>query len=102
HLTYREFLSWIPEVTYLASCKLAPFNASGLMQLDLGIAFSLIDMLLGGEGAGEPPAREITEIEEQVLETAMRIICRELQSAWQALALEFQFEQRQQPGQAQQ
>ena len=32
----------------------------------------------------------------------MRIICRELQSAWHALALEFQFEQRQKPGQAQQ
>jgi flagellar motor switch protein FliM len=58
--------------------------------------------LLGGEGAGQPPSREITEIEEQVLETIMRIICRELQAAWQALSLEFQFEQRQQLGQVQQ
>ena len=102
HLTYREFLGGIPEVTYLASCKLAPFSARGLIQLDLAIAFPLIDVLLGGEGTGKPPTREITEIEEQILETVMRIICRELQTAWQALALEFQFEQRQQPGQVQQ
>jgi flagellar motor switch protein FliM len=51
------------------------------MQLDLAIAFPLIDVRLGGEGAGQPPSREITEIEEQVIETVMRIICRELQSA---------------------
>src|SRR5579872_7563329 len=56
-------------VNYLASCKLSPFNATGLIQLDLGIAFALIDMLLGGEGGGPPPSRDITEIEEQVAET---------------------------------
>ena len=88
-------------VNYLASCKLAPFSARGLIQLDLGVSFALIDVLLGGEGGGQPPAREITEIEDQVLETVMRIMCRELQTAWHALALEFQFEQRQQPAQVQ-
>ncbi|PYV65509.1 MAG: hypothetical protein DMG95_01465 [Acidobacteria bacterium] len=88
-------------VNYLASCRLAPFGARGLIQLDLGVSFALIDVLLGGEGGGQPPAREITEIEDQVIETVMRIICRELQTAWQALSLEFHFEQRQQPAQVQ-
>src|SRR5581483_2632917 len=49
-------------VNYLASCKLEPFNASALIQLDLAIAFPLIDLLLGGEGTAAPPARNITEI----------------------------------------
>lgn len=89
-------------VNYLASCKVLPFNASGLIQLDMGITFALIDVLLGGEGASQPPSRDITEIEEQVAETAMRIIFRELQIAWQALAVEFQFEERKQTGEAQQ
>jgi flagellar motor switch protein FliM len=56
----------------------------------------------GGEGTGTLPSREITEIEEQVLETVMHIICRELQTAWQALSLEFQFVERQALGQVQQ
>lgn len=102
HLTCVEFLSGIPELTYLASCKVLPFNASGLIQLDMGITFALIDVLLGGEGASQPPSRDITEIEEQVAETALRIIFRELQIAWQALAVEFQFEERKQTGEAQQ
>ncbi len=101
HLTYGEFLQRIPEVTYLASARLLPMGAVALLQLDLAVAFPLIDVLLGGEGKGTPPDREITEIEEQILETVMTIICRELQKAWQALSLQFQFEMRQRPDQVQ-
>ena len=101
HLTYREFLGGVPERSYLGSCKLVPFGANALVQMDLAVAFPLIDVLLGGEGVGQPPSREITEIEEQILETVMRIICREMQTAWAPLALEFQFEQRQQAGRLQ-
>jgi len=95
HLTYGEFLTRVPEVTYLATCKLLPVEAAALLQLDLAVAFPLIDVLLGGEGKGASPERQITGIEEQILETVMRIICRELQSAWQILALQFEFEGRQ-------
>lgn len=102
HLTYGEFLQSIPEVTYLASFKLMPVEFSLLLQLDLAIAYPLIDLLLGGEGKGATPERGITEIEEQVLETVMHIIGRELQSAWHALSLEFKFERRQHPGQVEQ
>jgi flagellar motor switch protein FliM len=99
YLSYGEFLQSIPEVTYLASCKMMPVGVSVLMQLDLSVAYPLIDVLLGGEGKGEAPARGITEIEELILETVMHIICRELHSAWQALSFDLQFEHRQHPGQ---
>ncbi len=95
HLTYREFLQRLPEKTYLASCDLAPVGAVAILQLDLAVAFPVIDLLLGGEGKGGDLGREITEIEVQVLESIMRIICRELQTAWQAIALEFKLGQRQ-------
>ena len=101
HLSYREYVSSVAEGTYLASFRLAPFGARGLIQLDLRVSFALIDVLLGGEGQGQPPSREITEIEDQVLETVMRIICRELQTAWSALQLEYHFEQREKTTQVQ-
>lgn len=94
HLTYGEFLRRIPELTYLASIQLQPVGAIGVLQLDLSAAFPLIDVLLGGEGKGALPERQITEIEEQIVETVVRIICRELQKAWQVLALQFEFDQR--------
>lgn len=98
HLTYGEFLGRVPEVTYLATCKLMPVGAAALMQMELGAAFPLIDVLLGGKGLGAAPERQVTGIEEQILETIMRMICRELQNTWTLLALEFSFEQRRQPG----
>jgi flagellar motor switch protein FliM len=96
HLTYREFLQRVPEKNYLAYCDLAPVGAMSVLQLDLAICFPIIDVMLGGEGKGGEMTRDITEIEEQVLEGIVRIICRELQTSWQAISLEFNFGARQQ------
>ena len=100
HLTYREFLERIPETTYLASCKLEPMGVTGALQLDLKVAFPIIDLLLGGEGKGVAATREITEIEEQIVESVARIICRELGTAWQAVDLEVVFDKRVEPAEA--
>jgi len=94
HLSFREFLQSLPETTYLASCRLDPMEGNAILQLDLKVAFPMIDLLLGGEGKGIAATREITEIEEQILDSVARIMCRELAVAWQALTLEFAFEQR--------
>jgi flagellar motor switch protein FliM len=94
HLTYREFLQRIPETTYLASCRLDPMGVNAVLQLDLKVAFPIIDLLLGGAGKTLAETREITEIEEQLLDSVARIICRELGASWQALALKAEFEER--------
>src|SRR5271165_5060382 len=96
HLTYREFLDRVPEKTYLASIDLDPVDATAVLQLDLAIAFPIIDVMLGGEGKNSEITRDVTEIEAQVLEGVVRIMCRELQNNWQAIALEFNFGSRQQ------
>ena len=96
HLTYREFLQRVPEKTYLASIELAPIGAAAVLQLDLAIVFPIIDVMLGGEGKSTEITRDITEIEEQVLEGVIRIVCRALQTSWQAISLQFNFGARQQ------
>jgi flagellar motor switch protein FliM len=96
HLTYREFLQRVPEKTYLASCDLAPVGATAVLQLDLAVAFPIIDLMLGGEGTHSEATRDLTEIEEQVLEGIIHIMLRELQNSWSAIALEFNFGARQQ------
>jgi flagellar motor switch protein FliM len=94
HLTYREFLERIPETTYLAACKLEPMGVNGALQLDLKVLFPIIDLLLGGEGKSLAETREITEIEEEIVESVARIVCRDLGTAWQAVNLEVDFEKR--------
>jgi len=101
HLSFREFLSRVPETTYLASCRLDPMGVNGALQLDLKVAFPIIDLLLGGQGAGTSTTRDITDIEEQILESVAAIICRELGAAWQAIELVVSFEERLETAEAQ-
>ncbi len=94
-LSYREFLARVPDVTYYASFHLQPSDCSGVLQLDLSLAFPVIDLLLGGQGRIDTPNREVSEIEELILEGVGNIICRELATVWQPLGVETEFDQRQ-------
>lgn len=99
---YNECLSRLPETNYLASISIRPMGVDALLQMDPALAFPMIDLVLGGEGKGEVEMRPITEIEEQILESVVRLLCRQLQESWQpVLELEMQFDRRQMPAQVQ-
>jgi flagellar motor switch protein FliM len=93
-IQFNEFLLRIPEVSYVASVRLEPLGALSVLQLDLGLAPPIIDLLLGGEGK-DGPLRELTDIEESILGSVVEIICRELTAAWQTVGLSFSFDRRQ-------
>jgi flagellar motor switch protein FliM len=94
-LSYGEFLQRIPEVTYLVSMTLRPVGVSAAIEIDPPLAFPIIDLLLGGPGRSEAAVREITEIEEQILESVVKIIGRELETTWHSvLEVQFSFDQR--------
>jgi flagellar motor switch protein FliM len=94
-LTFSEIVSRLPDLTYLCSMRMQPIEAVGLLQMDLGVAFPIMDLVLGGPGTGTIELRDLTEIEEQILESVMRILTRELQAAWApVLQVEIEFEAR--------
>ncbi len=93
HLSYVEFLATIPAIAYFAGCTVTGGQAAALL-LELPISLVLVDLLLGGEGACLSVEREMTDIEGQIVENAVQMVCRELQKAWQGFALEIRFEQR--------
>ncbi len=95
-IAFSEFLARLPyDLTYLASIDVIPLEATALVQMDLSLAFPVIDLVLGGLGKDEPEERAITEIEENILENVMRIICRELQATWNTVfKVEFRFARR--------
>jgi flagellar motor switch protein FliM len=93
-IAFNDFLLRIPEICYVASVRLEPLGAVSVLQLDLGLAPPIVDLLLGGEGR-EGPLRELTDIEESIMASVAEIICRELTVAWQPVGLSFTFERRQ-------
>jgi flagellar motor switch protein FliM len=94
-LKYSEVVSRMSEMSYLCSINVKPLEAFALFQMDFTLAFPIIELLLGG--AGESAAielRGLTEIEQQIMETVVGIIARELQTCWApVLEVEFEFEQ---------
>lgn len=99
-ITYNEFLSRLPEQTYVVTIPLSPSEELAAIQLELQLLFPMIDLLLGGSGQAITESRDLTEIEEQILESVVAVICREMQATWQSvLPLEFGVGQRQKQAQ---
>ncbi|HEY1462222.1 MAG TPA: FliM/FliN family flagellar motor switch protein [Terriglobales bacterium] len=94
-LAYSEFLEHIPEVTYMSSFNVRQMNAAAAMQIDHSIVFPIVDVLLGGTGQCETLTREVTEIEEQIMDGVARIMCQQLHISWTPLGVEIAFEGRQ-------
>ena len=100
-LTYAEFLGRLPDVTYLCSLNVSPISATAVLQLDLQIAFPIIDLLLGGTGGLVTEVREATEIEEELLAGIVKVVARELASGWSTAGFDITFDERQLPAAAQ-
>jgi flagellar motor switch protein FliM len=92
-LPFSEFLERLSSPSYVCTIRLEPLGAVGLLELELALAFPLVDVLLGGVGRAWP-ARELTEIEEAILTSVVQLAVQELNLAWQSVGLEFVFEKR--------
>jgi flagellar motor switch protein FliM len=99
-ISYSDFLTRLPEQTYVATIALSPAEEWAVVQLEMQLLLPIIDLLLGGSGQATGEPRDLTEIEEQILESVVALICREMQSTWRAvLPLEFTIGTRQKQAQ---
>jgi flagellar motor switch protein FliM len=85
-LSYMEFSRCLPSPTCLVSLRMRPFDGNAVLELNPALVFPVLEMLLGGSGKSSlKVTREITEIEQSVMEGLMRIILHDLKEAWQAV-----------------
>jgi len=73
--------------SYLVPCSLSVMETNLLLEMDVDLIFPIIDLLLGGAGTASAEAREMTEIDEEILQSVTVLIVKELERSWQALAL---------------
>jgi flagellar motor switch protein FliM len=79
-MTYRKALELAPKESYFLSLRAQ--EAPVVLQIERTIVFPLIDVLLGGAGAGQTDDRDVTEIENHVMEGVCRIFSHEIATAW--------------------
>jgi flagellar motor switch protein FliM len=85
-LSYAEFLDGLPSPTCMVSLGLKPYDGNGVLELNPSLVFPVIEMLLGGTGrCSKPLQRDITEIEQKLLDGLIRIILNDLQEAWKGV-----------------
>ena len=82
-LSYAEFLDGLPSPSCMVSLGLTPYDGNGVLELNPSLVFPIIEMLLGGSGkASGAIQRDITEIEQKLLDGLFRIILHDLREAW--------------------
>lgn len=86
-ITFREFTQCLPSPTCMASLAMKPYEGNAVLELNPALVFPILEMLLGGNGkaAASKITREITEIEQSILDGLLRIILQSLKVAWQSV-----------------
>src|SRR5258706_948592 len=85
-LSYAEFLDGLPSPTCIVSLSLSPYDGNGVLELNPSLVFPIVEMLLGGTGKSSINIqRDITEIEQRLLDGLFRIILQDLREAWKAV-----------------
>ncbi|HUA87305.1 MAG TPA: flagellar motor switch protein FliM [Bryobacteraceae bacterium] len=86
-LSFNEFKQSLPSPTSLIALNMKPYDGSAILEINPSLVFPILEMLLGG--SGKTPTRidrEITDIEQSIMEGLLRVILNDLRTAWMAVA----------------
>src|ERR1035437_5745666 len=74
-LSFLEFTQCLPSPSCIVSMAMKPFDSNAILEMNPTIVYPVLEMLLGGTGKTRLKVdREITEIEESLLEGVLRIV----------------------------
>ncbi len=84
----QDYITGLAPNIYLLPCALNVMESNFLMEMDIRLIFPIIDLLLGGAGTtASDEARELTEIDEEIMESITALIVKEVDRSWRALNL---------------
>jgi flagellar motor switch protein FliM len=83
--TYSEFLMSLPDPTAFYALGLPPVDGLGALELNPSIAFAMIDRMLGGSGRTTQVTRALTEIEQNVVDSVIKLILENLTESWRPI-----------------
>jgi flagellar motor switch protein FliM len=84
-INYGDFVASIGTPSILSIYSMDPLPGSGIVQLDLNLAFSIIDRLLGGPGWFPVKLRDLTDIERTLMQRFMARMLNSYRESWNYL-----------------
>ena len=90
-LSFGEFLQYLPTPTCISSISMNPMDGNSVLELNPSLIMPMLDILLGGTGNMEAdPAHELTEIEQAIAESIIKMVLHDLREAWApVMAIDF-------------
>jgi flagellar motor switch protein FliM len=84
-LTYDEFILSISRPTAMTIIDMTPLEGNAVIELNPGMVFPIVDRALGGKGAGLGQTRELTEIENRIVNRVILMLLDCLKRSWEQL-----------------
>lgn len=81
-LPLKEHVASILPLTYIVPFSFTTMPGAVILECDVGLVFPMIEVLLGGTGASENLPRELSEIEEEIMQDVTTLIARQAETAW--------------------
>ncbi|HZS93987.1 MAG TPA: flagellar motor switch protein FliM, partial [Chloroflexota bacterium] len=86
-VSYAEFLDRLPSPSFMACLDLRPFEGNAVLEINPSLIFPILEILLGGNGKFPVQIqREVTDIEQELMDGLLRILLQDLKEAWKPVA----------------
>lgn len=85
-VTYGDFIAAQDSEALFTIFSMDPLPGSGMLKIDLGLIFGIIDRLLGGPGWIPPKLRELTDIERPLVTRFLARLFASYREAWNYLS----------------
>jgi len=83
---WDKLTSEIPSPCAVFTFTASPLEGTGILNIDLGFAFAIVDKLLGGSGKPLEVARGLTPIEQRLLTRFVEKVVKAMAAAWRGHA----------------
>lgn len=84
-LSYGEYILSLPSSTSLYMFDLHPLDGRGVLEVNPGLALSIVDRLFGGAGRAATFSRDLTDIETAVMTRLIQRALDVLSQAWRGI-----------------
>lgn len=89
-ISYSEFMNTVSDPTCYAAISLKPLDGLAALEIGPPLVFPMIDRLLGGAGRQMANPRPMTEIEQSIIQSVLKLLVDNLKESWrQVYAIEF-------------
>ncbi len=81
-LPIKEHIAAIPALAYIVPFSLSAIPGATIVECDISLVFPIVDLLLGGTGTPGSGQRELSEIEEELMQDVTLLMVRQAESTW--------------------